>query len=381
MNKSNVIGVVGTGKIFAMATIMAMADKHPLVAVVAEKNEEAEIRISGIIHNWQNSSAEFKRNIDALIAKGIKNVRLYINTPGGSVFEANEIANEIQRFEGTIAGYGGALVASAGSYLAVKCDTFEMAENGQFMYHKPIGYIQGNEDKVASDHKLLQNLTSQYRTEYSNKTGLSEEVIEANWSKGDVWLSANEALKQGFITSISKKKEKITEEQRALFEACGAPVIPIAENSKTHNMNRNAIIASLKLPADATDAQIEAAIAEAKQKADTVDANTAATEQQRKAAAESMVQGFIDNKQTTADLKDNWVKMAVADFEGTKAILEKLPKAAKLSDELEDKSPKVENRENWTMEDYQSKDPDALRKMMVEKPEQFAKLEAAYFGQ
>lgn len=372
MKKSIIIGTVGS--------VLALAEQYPLQVVALEKDNTAEIRISGVIHSWENSSKEFKQKIDAMIAKGIKDVKLYINSPGGSVFEANEIANEIQRFDGTITGFGGALVASAASYLAIICDSFEMPENGQYMYHKPIGFIQGNEDRVASDLKLLQNLTAHYRTAYSEKTGLPEDTIESNWSKGDVWLSAKQAKEQGFITSVSTKKEKITTEQKALFVACGAPVIPEIEKLKNeHKMtNRNQIIAMLKLSADATDEQIEAAVAEAMRKADAAEANSQASEEQRKQMAETMVQGFIDAKQTTADLKEQWVKMALIDFSGTKAILEKLPKAVKVSDHLEDEP--VAGREKWTMEDYQEKDPEALKVMMTENPEQFKKLEAEYFG-
>jgi len=162
--------------------------------------------------------------------------------------------------------------------------------------------------------------------------------------------------------------------------ACGAPVIPEIEKLKNeHKMtNRNQIIAMLKLSADATDEQIEAAVAEAMRKADAAEANSQASEEQRKQMAETMVQGFIDAKQTTADLKEQWVKMALIDFSGTKAILEKLPKAVKVSDHLENEP--VAGREKWTMEDYQEKDPEALKVMMTENPEQFKKLEAEYFG-
>jgi len=202
--KNRVISIVTAALIIAFGgfDIAAMSKKFPLTITAEAKNDIAEIRISGVIHEWQNSAQEFKRQIDQLLAKGIKDVRLYINTPGGSVFEANEIANEIIRFSGTISGFGGALVASAGSYLALVCDTFEMPENGQYMYHKPMGRFQGNEDKVGTDLKLLQNLTNQYRTAYAKKTGLSESEIESRWSKGDVWLSSKEAKDQGFITAV-----------------------------------------------------------------------------------------------------------------------------------------------------------------------------------
>lgn len=368
---------------FAGIDFVALAKQYPLSISAKESGSIAEIRISGVIHQWQNSASEFKRTIDDLIAKGIKDVKLYINTPGGSVFEANEIANEIKRFKGTISGKGGALVASAGSYLAIICTTFDMAENGQYMYHKPMGNITGNEDEVSSGLKLLQNLTNQYRKAYADKTGMSEDKIESNWVKGDVWLSAQEAKDQGFITGISKEEESITEEQQALFVACGAKNIPQLNIIKDEKMkNRNQIIAKLKLSADATDEQIEEAVAKAMNVADQFTAAAKQNEQNMKQAAEQMVQSFIDSKQTTADLKDTWVAMAQKDFEGTKKILSAQPKATQLSAELNPEAQANGNagREKWTLQDYMDKDPKALDEMFSKEPEKFMQLNDAYYG-
>lgn len=367
---------------FGAFDIVAMSSKFPLSITAEAKEDFAEIRINGVIHQWQNSAQDFKRQIDDLIAKGIKNVKLYISTPGGSVFEANEIANEIKRFSGTVSGYGGALVASAGSYLALICDTFEMAENGQYMYHKPMGSIQGNEDKVAADLKLLQNLTNQYRTAYAEKTGLTEDEIESRWSKGDVWLSAKEALDQGFITSVSSKKEKITEDHKALFIACGAPTIPNVNSKKENNMkNRNELIAALKLPADATDEQILAAATKASVKAGKVDKlENEKTASVQKQAEELIDKAITTDKKITADVREQYIKFAVADMDGTKAILKSMPALVKPSANFDDSKKTAETRKDWTLEDYQKKDVKALEKMMIEDPEAFTKLEEDYFA-
>lgn len=383
--KNRVISIVAAALFIAFGgfDVVAMSNKYPLSITAEAKNDTAEIRISGVIHQWQNSSQEFKRQIDQLLAKGIKNVILYINTPGGSVFEANEIANEIKRFSGTISGYGGALVASAGSYLALICDTFEMAENGQYMYHKPMGQIQGNEDKVTADLKLLQNLTKQYRTAYSEKTGMTEDEIEARWSKGDVWLSAIEAKEQGFITAVSTKKEKITEDQHALFIACGAPNIPNVKPKIDNKMkNRNELIANLKLSADATDEQILEAVKAATAKAGQVDGLKDAQANALKKQAETLVdKAILTDKKITADLREQYVKFAMSDMEGTVAILEAMPTIGKPSAHFQPGAENATGREKWTLEDYQSKDPKALEKMMVEDPKAFAKLEDEYFNQ
>lgn len=368
---------------FSGANVIALAEKYPLnITASAKDDETAEIRISGVIHQWQNSAVEFKQKIDALIVKGIKNVVLYINTPGGSVFEANEIANEIKRFKGTISGFGGALVASAGSYLALICDTFELADNGQYMYHKPMGSIFGNEDKVTADLKLLQNLTNQYRTAYAEKTGMSEDAIEANWVKGDVWLSAKEAKEAGFITSVSSKKESITEDQKAIFVACGAPKIPnVKSNSLPIMKNRNAIISKLGLASDATDEQIEEAIAKAMDDSGKVKDLQTANAEALKVNAEKLVDKAIVEKKITADLKEQYLKFAISDLAGTTAIIESMASTAKLSEQISAQgTPEAKGREKWTLEDYMEKDPTALDKMMVDNPKAFAELEAVYFA-
>lgn len=382
--KNRLISIVTAALIIAFGgfDVVAMSNKYPLSITAEAKNDTAEIRISGVIHQWQNSSQEFKLQIDQLLAKGITNVTLYINTPGGSVFEANEIANEIKRFSGTISGYGGALVASAGSYLALICDTFEMAENGQYMYHKPMGQIQGNEDKVTADLKLLQNLTKQYRTAYAEKTGLSEDEIEARWSKGDVWLSAKEAKEQGFITAVSTKKEKITEDQKALFVACGAPNIPNVQTHKSEKMkNRNELIAKLKLSADATDEQILEAASKAVDKAAKVDGLMDAQANALKKQAETLVdKAILTDKKITADLREQYVKFAMSDMEGTVSILEAMPTIGKPSAHFQPGAENATGREKWTLEDYQAKDPKALEKLITEDPKAFAKLEEEYFA-
>lgn len=382
--KNRVISIVTAALIIAFSgfDVVAMAKQYPLTITAEAKGTTAEIRISGVIHQWQNSSAEFKKQIDQFIANGVKDVVLYINTPGGSVFEANEIANEIKRFSGTVTGFGGALVASAGSYLALICDTFEMSENGQYMYHKPMGGMMGNEDKIKADLKLLENLTNQYRTAYSEKTGMTEEEIEAKWSKGDVWLSAKEAQEQGFITSVSPKKEKITEDQKALFVACGAPNIPNVKSQKHEKMkNRNELIAKLKLSADATDEQILEAASKAVDKAGQVDALQSAQTANLQKQAETLVdKAIITDKKITADLREQYIKFAVSDIAGTTAILEAMPSIDKASAHFQPGETTATGREKWTLEDYQGKDPKALEKMMTEDPKAFAKLEDEYFA-
>lgn len=362
------------------SNIVALSKDYPFEISAKASKDVAEIRITGAIHQYQNSAGEFKRQVDELLKQGIKNVKLYINSPGGSVFEANEIVNEIKRFTGKIKGYGGALVASAGTYIALNCDEFEMSANGQYMYHKPLTYTQGNEDKITSELKLLHNLTNQYRTAYANKTGMSEDEIESRWSKGDVWLSAKEAMEQGFISSVSNDKQAITANDVAMITACGAPIIPAkTENiNQKNSMTRDQIIAAFKLSADATDEQIQTAITASQEDAAKYQASKASTDAKEKELAGTLVQTFVESKQISADAKEQWMSMALKDYEGTKAILATLPKPSKLSEKVDETVPEG-TKANWTLEDYLAKDPDALNALASSDPEKFKKLNNEYY--
>lgn len=366
---------------YSASTLKELAEKYPLTITAETKEEFAEVRITGALYEWNNSTEFLTAKVDQFLADGYKNVRVYINSPGGDVFVGAEIVNQLKRFPGKKEGFGGALVASAATIIAIEMDTFEMATNGQFMYHKPSGWISGNEDRIESQLQLLKNLTAQYKKMYSDKTGISEDDIEANWAKGDVWLTADQALKQKFITSV-KGSQKVTEQTAEMISSCGGTPPPIdskIEQNHDYKMkNRNQILALLKLPADATDEQIEASVKTVTEKAAQVDALQAKASQQNKDEINALVDKAIEEKKITADMKEKYTSLAEKDFEGTKAIINALQVVEKPT--IDAGAVGATGREKWTMEDWQEKDPNGLTEMMVKEPQKFEALQAVYFG-
>lgn len=169
-------------------------------------NPIASIRITGTI-GWDNDPEEFRKEVDSLIKEGITDCHIYINSPGGSCFAANEIVNIIQQFNGSVTGEGGALVASAATYIALHCDTFSMPENGNFMLHKPTGVIEGTSNDMASYLTLLKNMENEYLKTYQGKA-VDIEELKTKWEAGDWWMTATEAYEKGFITSVTLKTDK-----------------------------------------------------------------------------------------------------------------------------------------------------------------------------
>ena len=334
------ICIIGAGPSgLSAAAFEALAHDYPLVITAEAKDNTAYIRITGIIYEWNISAESVTRKIDEFLAQGIQNVEVYLNGPGGDVFQAAEIENQIQRFPGTKKGTAGALLASAYTKIAISLDSCEMAENGQFMYHKPSGRLSGNEDAIASGLKLLQNMSIQYKEAYAAQTGITADVIESNWAKGDVWLSAKEAVAQKFITGVTKKAP-ITKETKALFEACGSPDIPRITNNKKplKTMDQKILALSLGLPEDASEETIKATIQANKLaaaevaglKAEKLAKETADTT----AKVDTLINGAITDKKVNAAQGESLKTWAKADFTACETYINGLTALGKVSDKI-----------------------------------------------
>lgn len=373
-------GVLIAGMLVSMSAYSAeglkiLAEKYPLSITADASNEDAEIRITGALYEWNNSTESFTSKVDELINSGVKNVKVYINSPGGDVFVGAEIINQLKRFSGSKIGFGGSIVASAATLIAIELDSFEMSKNGQWMWHKPSGMLHGNEDKIESSLTLLKNLTTQYRAQYALKTGKTEEEIEALWSKGDVWLTAQQAKDFGFITSVTDSA-KINKTTAEMITAFGGKKPAITDNKKD-TMNRNAIISALKLSADATDEQIEAAIAANANKASQVDQLTATAQEAQKQNIDKLLDQAIVDKKITADQKETYRALATANYEETVKAIEAMRGVEKPT--VTPGQGDTAKTDNWTMEDWAAKDPEGLKKLMVDNPSAYAKLENDYF--
>lgn len=137
-------------------------------------------------------------------------------------------------------------------------------------------------------------------------------------------------------------------------------------------MNREQLIASLGMAADATDEQIQEKIATLKAQAEN-------KETERQAAASALVDQAIKDKRITADSKEAYVKLALADYKQTQKALESLPKASAGSAYVKNTTATaVTDKSAWTLEDYLEKDPEAFEALMESDPEKARELNKQY---
>ncbi len=299
-----------------LPNITANASKSPSLpfSITAEKRgSRAEIRIIGII-GWETTAEDFRKTVDQLVKDGVKDAHIYINTPGGSCVDASEIVNIIGSFKGNITGEGGALVASAGTFIALHCKEFSMPANGQFMVHKPSGAISGNVKDIENYAKGLKDVENLYYDAFKAvATDLT--AFEDKWNAGDWWMTADEALKMGFITSV-KPHVKIDKETANMATACGCPVamaidVPEDNNNPQKQTRMDFIALALGLKTGATEAEITAEVTALKAKAKRVDELEATIKNLQLKQVTTMVDAQVGRKITT-DKRQHFIDLGVA---------------------------------------------------------------------
>lgn len=359
------------------------------VSIEAVSEQSAQINIIGYISPYWNDSETFRYQVQSLKRQGYNHLDIYLNTFGGSTVEAAEIINVLDEFRrdgGTVSGRGGAMVASAGTRIAIAISPFEQAKNGLFMIHKPSGTFDGNEDEIASGLILLQHVTSEYASAYSHRTQMSETEVRALWEKGDYWMTADKAAELKFIDKVSDEVA-ITDDDLSALSKSGHPNATAIAASWEPNkiqkrepsgksatqfteMKRETLIALLGLNDDATEEQIKAEINRLKKSATDLSALTQQNElqaQQQKAdKIKSILDTAVTERRITAENRAHYEKVAeTTDPENLQAMIETLPKVESLAQGLQGKSGGPEAGKDWNYDQWMEKDPEGLKALMT----------------
>ncbi len=232
-----------------------------LLVNITSEGTTGKIEIVGSISEWsQNNAADFRAKCADLKAAGVTDVTVYLMTGGGDCFIANEIVDCLTDNFTTYKAEGGALVASAGTYIAVCAEKFTIAKNCQMMIHKPSSGAFGNETEIENQLGVLKNITADYLAKYESKLKKSKEDFLAKWNAGDFWLSATEAVEWGFADEI-KEPQKLD----AKTENLASAVLAEFNNQNQQTMTNlvTLLVTALALEginANSTEAQIVSAV-------------------------------------------------------------------------------------------------------------------------
>ncbi len=128
-------------------------------------------------------------------------IRININSKGGSVFEGYAIYNAIKEYKGQVFAHIDGLAASMASLLCLAANKVIMAENALYMVHNPSLETYGDSNTLKKNAEMLDKIKNIMIDTYHHKTKITKEEL-SKMLDNETWLSATEALKMGFIDEI-----------------------------------------------------------------------------------------------------------------------------------------------------------------------------------
>lgn len=238
------------------------------------------VKIVGPIDWWDNNSADFIKLIDNLLAEGITDLDLYINSPGGSMDHANEIVNQLHRFGGNKTVTLGAMVCSSAFTISLSFEPEKTScyKNTMGMYHDPSGYVRIQRmSDFESNRKLFEDLRNDVISRIAERTGLDKEEVSKRMEK-TTWLNSGELKSQGFVATILDAKDKAPTGAKNSLKNMGFDLPTILNhveetddlfdnNFNTNQIEMKEIAQKLGLPENATADEIAKAIAALQNKA------------------------------------------------------------------------------------------------------------------
>ena len=181
--------------------LLAAQNKH-LPKHFSAKATEAKDAVN--IHMYGIFDADFGLNAADLVAalpEGDTPVNIFLNSPGGDVFEARAMAALIARHAGPVTMTVDGLAASAATYFALSGSKVQATEGSLFMVHNSWTWTFGNKHDLTTTAQLLDKVDGTIAADYARKTGASAEQIAA-WMDAETWFSAQEALDNKFLDAI-----------------------------------------------------------------------------------------------------------------------------------------------------------------------------------
>jgi ATP-dependent Clp protease protease subunit len=133
----------------------------------------------------------------------VKDIHLYINSPGGSVTAGMAIYDTMQFVQPDVATYAMGLAASMGQFLlsaGAKGKRYALP-HARVMMHQPLGGIGGTASDIKIQAELILHMKRQMAELIAEQTGQTLETIQRD-SDRDRWFTAEKALEYGLVDHV-----------------------------------------------------------------------------------------------------------------------------------------------------------------------------------
>lgn len=163
-----------------------------------EGNKPAVLSIFEEIGFWGVQAKDFISQLNSVEASSIE---VEINSPGGDTFAGVTMYNALRACGKTVTTKAMGVAASAASLIFMAGDKRVMPANTMLMIHDPWMVTMGNSAELRDAADMLDKVGGQVRATYAARSGLDDAKLTEMLSK-DTWLTADEALADGFATEV-----------------------------------------------------------------------------------------------------------------------------------------------------------------------------------
>jgi len=138
-----------------------------------------------------------------------KDISIYLNTPGGSVYAGLGIYDTMQFISSDVATICTGMAASMGAVLMVAGAEGKRSalRHSRIMIHQPMGGAQGQASDIEITAREIQKLKKELYTIIADHSHNPFERIEKD-SDRDYWMTADEALEYGMIDKVLFNEKK-----------------------------------------------------------------------------------------------------------------------------------------------------------------------------
>ncbi|MGH3190503.1 MAG: ClpP family protease [Streptosporangiaceae bacterium] len=132
-----------------------------------------------------------------------RDISIYINSPGGSVYAGMAIYDIMQFVPNDIATYAMGMAASMGQFLLTAGTRGKRyaLPHAQILMHQPSGGIGGTESDIRIQAEQMRHIKRTLFERTAFHTGKPIEEIERDADR-DRWFTAEDAMKYGFVDQV-----------------------------------------------------------------------------------------------------------------------------------------------------------------------------------
>jgi len=163
----------------------------------------------------ENSAKFFREELSK--NPDVKQINIYINSYGGSVFEGTAIYNQLKRHAAQKTVYIDGFACSVASIIAMAGDKIIMPKNAMMMIHNMWNIVMGNSKELRKAADDLDTISEGNRQAYLQKAGdkLTEtkliEMLDA-----ETWLTAEQCIGYGLADEYAEKEADLTKSKKLL---------------------------------------------------------------------------------------------------------------------------------------------------------------------